>query len=48
MATVDGLVERGIRRGRKTLFTLGEEFRDKRVAIGLSQLQVAHAAVRPS
>lgn len=44
MATVERLVERGTRRGRKALATLGEEFRDKRVAIGLSQQLVADAA----
>lgn len=44
MATVERLVTRGMRRARQALTILGDEFRDKRVATGLSQQQVADAA----
>lgn len=44
MATVERLAERGNRRADQALGTLGQEFRDKRVAVGLSQQRVAEAA----
>lgn len=43
MATVQRVSQRGRSRGRKSLAALGEELRAKRVAVGLSQLQVAAA-----
>jgi transcriptional regulator with XRE-family HTH domain len=43
MASVDRVFDRGTRRGTKALRALGEEYRDKRVAVGLSQAHVARA-----
>lgn len=44
MPTVERLVGIGVRRAGRALVDLGEEFRNKRVAIGLSQQQVARSA----
>jgi transcriptional regulator with XRE-family HTH domain len=44
MPSVERLSSRATRRAARTLTTIGDEFRDKRVAIGLSQQQVANAA----
>lgn len=44
MPTTERLRNRGTRRGQRILSTLSEEFRDKRLAVGLSQRQVAMAA----
>jgi transcriptional regulator with XRE-family HTH domain len=41
MATTDRLYDRGTRRGARLLRSLGDEFRDKRLAVGVSQLAVA-------
>ena len=43
MPSVERLHQRGTRRGERALKTVGEEYRDKRVAIGLSQAEVARA-----
>jgi transcriptional regulator with XRE-family HTH domain len=44
VATVQRVRERGRRRARKCLADLGEEFRQKRQSVGLSQSEVAVAA----
>ncbi|HUQ63112.1 MAG TPA: helix-turn-helix transcriptional regulator, partial [Acidimicrobiales bacterium] len=44
MPTVQRLEQRAAARARKTLASLADEFRQKRLAIGLSQFQVATAA----
>jgi len=44
MPTVERLITQGTRRGERALLMLGEEYRDKRVAVGLSQQRVAGAA----
>ncbi len=44
MPTTDRLFDRGTRLGERRLRDLGQEFRDKRLQIGLSQLAVAKAA----
>lgn len=43
MPIVDRLLQRGTMRGEKALRMIGEEYRDKRVAVGLSQSEVARA-----
>lgn len=43
MPTVDRLLQRGAQRGARALRTIGEEYRDKRVAVGVSQAEVARA-----
>src|SRR5688572_27911123 len=43
MPTVERVRGRGTTRGRNALAALGDEFRRKRLAVGLSQLQVAKA-----
>ncbi len=42
--TVERLRDRGTRRGQRALANLADEFREKRLAVGLSQAQVALAA----
>lgn len=44
MATVDRTFDRGTRRGERWIRLLGEEFREQRLALGLSQQRVADAA----
>lgn len=44
MPTVERLRERGTKRGQRVLATLADEFREKRLAVGLSQREVAEAA----
>ena len=41
---MERLQQRGTSRGRKTIRLLAEEFRQKRLGVGLSQSQVATAA----
>ena len=41
MATVERLLQNGTRRGDRALRVLGDELRDKRLAVGLSQREVA-------
>ena len=43
MPTVQRLIQRGAARGRRALSSLGEDFRQKRLAVGLSQQHVASA-----
>ena len=44
MPTTERLRDRGARRGQRTLVILADEFRNKRLAVELSQAQVAQAA----
>lgn len=44
MPSTERLRDRGTRRGQRALANLADEFRDKRLAVGLSQAQVAQAA----
>lgn len=44
MPSVERLVDQGSRRGQKALLNLADEYLDRRVAIGLSQIEVARAA----
>lgn len=44
MATTDRAYRRGARTARRTLATLAEEFRERRIGLGLSQAAVAAAA----
>jgi len=44
MPSVERLTDEGSRRGRRALLNLADEYRDKRVAAGLSQAEVAVAA----
>src|SRR5437762_13457352 len=44
MVTRDRAYDRGSRRGARHIRTVGEEFREKRLAVGISQQTVAHGA----
>jgi transcriptional regulator with XRE-family HTH domain len=44
VATIDRTYDRGTRRGARLLRVLGDEFRDKRLAVGFSQQAVARGA----
>jgi transcriptional regulator with XRE-family HTH domain len=44
MPAIDRRLDRGARRGLRSVQILGEEFRDQRLALGLSQQDVADAA----
>jgi transcriptional regulator with XRE-family HTH domain len=44
MATVERALDRGNRRGHRSVRIVGEEFRDQRLGLGISQQRVADAA----
>jgi len=44
MVTAEKAYHRGTRRGMRALALIGEEYRERRTALGLSQLAVASAA----